>query len=126
MWGTWWVWDARLTAILIMFFFYLGYMAIWAAIEEPEKAADLSAVVCLVGFIFALMSRYAVRFWSTLHQDSSLSVQAGQRIDDVFRTPLYACMVAFCILALALLLTRVRTEIRVRRARALRLREVTA
>ena len=121
MWGTWWAWDARLTAVLIMFFFYLGYMAVWAAIDEPEKAADLSAVLCLVGVLFAFLSRYAVRFWSTLHQDSSLSVQAGQRVDDVFRTPLYLCMAGFVLLFIALLLVRARTEIRQRRARALRL-----
>lgn len=121
MWGTWWVWDARLTAVLIMFFFYVGYMALWAAIEEPEKAADLSAVLCLVGVVFAFLSRYAVNFWNTLHQDSSLSVESGQRIDDVFRTPLYISMAGFMLLFVALLLTRARTEIRLRRARALRL-----
>ena len=121
MWGTWWVWDARLTAVLIMFFFYLGYMALWAAIDEPEKAADLSAVLCLVGVLFAFLSRYAVRFWNTLHQDASLSVEAGQRIDDVFRTPLYISMIAFYVLFAAILLVRARTEIRMRRARALRL-----
>ncbi len=121
MWGTWWVWDARLTAVLIMFFFYLGYMALWAAIEEPEKAADLSAVLCLVGVIFAFLSRYAVRFWNTLHQDSSLSVEAGQRIDDAFRTPLYICMIAFYLLFFAILLVRARTEVRLRRTRALEL-----
>ena len=120
MWGTWWVWDARLTAVLIMFFFYLGYMALWAAIEEPDKAADLTAVLCLVGVIFAFLSRYAVRFWNTLHQDSSLSVEAGQRIDDAFRTPLFICMGAFYLLFFAILLLRARTEIRQRRAHALR------
>ena len=121
MWGTWWAWDARLTAVLIMFFFYLGYMALWAAIDDPEKAADLSGVLCLVGVLFAFLSRYAVRFWSTLHQDSSLSVEAGQRVDDVFRTPLYICMIGFYLLFIAILLVRARTEIRQRRARAMRL-----
>lgn len=121
MWGTWWVWDARLTAVLIMFFFYLGYMAVWTAIDEPERAADLSAVVCLVGVLFAFLSRYAVAFFATLHQDASLSVEAGQRIADVFRTPLYICMGAFYLLFFAILLVRARTEIRLRRARALRL-----
>ncbi|MEM6623962.1 MAG: heme ABC transporter permease [Pseudomonadota bacterium] len=121
-WGTWWVWDARLTAILIMFFFYLGYMALWAAIEEPEKAADLSAVLCLVGVVFAFLSRYAVEFFPTLHQAASLSVESGQRVDDVYRTPLYICMAGFSLLFVALLLVRTRTEIRLRRARALRLR----
>ncbi|MEM7668584.1 MAG: heme ABC transporter permease [Pseudomonadota bacterium] len=126
MWGTWWVWDARLTSVLVMFFFYLGYMAIWSAIEEPETAADLSAVTCLVGVIFAFLSRYAVNFRATLHQGASLSVQEGQRIDDAFRTPLYVCMAGFLILFMALLLVRTRTEIRQRRLRALRLREAMA
>jgi heme exporter protein C len=126
MWGTWWVWDARLTAVLIMFFFYLGYMALWAAIEEPEKAADLSGILCLVGVIFAFLSRYAVLFWATLHQGASLSVAEGQRVDDVFRTPLYLMMVAFYLFFIALLLVRARTEIRLRRARSLRLQAMAA
>ena len=126
MWGTWWVWDARLTAVLIMFFFYLGYVALWAAIEEPEKAADLSGVLCLVGVIFAFLSRYAVMFWATLHQGASLSVAEGQRVDDAFRTPLYIMMVAFYLFFIALLLVRARTEIRLRRARSLRLQAMAA
>ena len=126
MWGTWWVWDARLTAVLIMFFFYLGYVALWAAIEEPEKAADLSGVLCLVGVIFAFLSRYAVMFWATLHQGASLSVAEGQRVDDAFRTPLYIMMVAFYLFFIALLVVRARTEIRLRRARSLRLQAMAA
>jgi len=121
IWNTWWEWDPRLTAVLIMFFFYLGYMALWAAIEEPEKAADLSAILCIVGVLFAFLSRYAVMFWSSLHQDASLSIEAGQRIDDAYRTPLYLCMVAFYVFFFALLLVRARTEIRRRRLRALHL-----
>lgn len=122
IWGSYWEWDPRLTSVAIMFFFYLGYMGLWAAIEEPEKAADLTAILCLVGVIFAFLSRYAVRFWSGLHQDSSLSaVEAGQRIDDAFRTPLYLCIIAFYALFFAILLMRARTEIRERRLRALRL-----
>ncbi|MEO1724704.1 MAG: heme ABC transporter permease [Pseudomonadota bacterium] len=122
MWGTWWVWDARLTAVLIMFFFYLGYMALWAAIDEPEKAAELSGILCLVGVIFAFLARYSVKFWATLHQGASLTLQEGQRVDDAYRIPLYLMMVACYLLFAALLLTRARTEIRLRRARALRLR----
>ena len=126
MWGTWWVWDARLTSVLVMFFFYLGYIALWETIDEPEKAADLSGVLCLVGVIFAFLSRYAVMFWATLHQGSSLSIAEGQRVDDAFRTPLYLSMVAFYIFFIALLLVRARTEIRLRRARSLRLQAATA
>ncbi|MEM1342970.1 MAG: heme ABC transporter permease [Pseudomonadota bacterium] len=120
MWGTWWVWDARLTAVLIMFFFYLGYMALWEAIEDPYQASDLTAILCLVGVVFAFLARYAVNFWATLHQGASLSVAAGQRVDDAFRLPLYVMMAAFYVLFIALLLVRTRTEIRARRARRLR------
>ncbi|HPG23737.1 MAG TPA: heme ABC transporter permease CcmC, partial [Amaricoccus sp.] len=74
MWGTWWAWDPRLTSFLILFLFYLGYMALWAAIEDPDTAADLTAILCLVGSVFALLSRYAVNFWNQgLHQGASLS-----------------------------------------------------
>jgi heme exporter protein C len=126
MWGTWWVWDARLTSVLVMFFFYLGYIALWETIDEPEKAADLSGVLCLVGVIFAFLSRYAVMFWATLHQGSSLTVAEGQRVHDAFRTPLYIMIVAFYLLFVALLLVRARTEIRQRRARSLRLQGLAA
>ncbi|HUF87870.1 MAG TPA: heme ABC transporter permease [Thermohalobaculum sp.] len=126
MWGTWWVWDARLTSVLVMFFFYLGYIALWETIDEPEKAADLSGVLCLVGVIFAFLSRYAVNFWSTLHQPASLSLAEGQRVDDVFRTPLYLMIVGFYLFFVAILLVRARTEIRLRRVRALRLHGAVA
>jgi heme exporter protein C len=126
MWGTWWVWDARLTSVLVMFFFYLGYIALWETIEEPEKAADLSGVLCLVGVIFAFLSRYAVNFWATLHQGASLSIAEGQRVDDAFRTPLYLMMIGFYLFFIALLLVRARTEIRLRRARSLRMQGATA
>jgi len=126
MWGTWWVWDARLTSVLVMFFFYLGYIALWETIEEPEKAADLSGVLCLIGVIFAFLSRYAVNFWATLHQGASLSIAEGQRVDDAFRTPLYLMMIGFYLFFIALLLVRARTEIRLRRARSLRMQGATA
>ncbi len=126
MWGTWWVWDARLTAVLIMFFFYLGYIALWEAVDEPEKAQELTSVLCLVGVVFAFFARYAVNFWATLHQPASLSIEAGQRVDDAFRTPLYLCMIAFYLVFVALLLVRTRTEIRLRRARSIRLHAVPA
>lgn len=121
-WGTWWAWDARLTSVLVMFFFYVGYMALWAAVDDPDKAAELSGVLCLVGVIFAFLSRYAVHFWATLHQGASLTLAEGQRVDDAYRIPIYVMIVGFYLLFVALLLTRARTEIRLRRARALRQR----
>ncbi|MGM0584481.1 MAG: heme ABC transporter permease CcmC [Pseudomonadota bacterium] len=122
MWGTAWAWDPRLTSFLILMFFYVGYIALWAAIEDPDAAADLTAVLCLVGSVFAIVSRYAVIFWAQgLHQGASLSLDAKQNVADVFWRPLVVSLAGFFLLFLALLLLRVRTEIRLRRARAIRL-----
>ncbi|WP_423206820.1 heme ABC transporter permease [Paracoccus yeei] len=124
MWGTWWEWDPRLTSFLILFLFYLGYMALWAAIEDPDSAADLTGVLCLVGSVFALLSRYAVNFWNQgLHQGASLSLAPGERMSPVYKYPLYVSMVGFFLLFLALMLVRTRTEIRRRRLAALLARE---
>ena len=121
MWGTWWAWDPRLTSFLILFLFYLGYIALWAAIEDPDTAADLTSILCLVGSVFALLSRYAVRFWNQgLHQGTSVPVATGGRtVDDTFFVPLAISMAGFFLLFLALVLYRTGTEIRTRRAAAL-------
>jgi len=124
MWGTWWVWDPRLTSFLILFLFYLGYIALWEAIEDPDTAADLTSVLCLVGSVFALLSRYAVLFWNQgLHQGATLSLDKEENISDVFYFPLLVSIAGFVLLFLALVLLRTRTEIRARRLRALMARE---
>lgn len=125
MWGSWWEWDPRLTSFLILFLFYLGYIALWSAIEDPDSAADLTGVMCLVGSVFAVLSRYAALFWNQgLHQGASLSVAPGERMSATYKYPLYLSMLGFFLLFLALLLVRTRTEIRRRRAAALLNREV--
>ena len=123
MWGTYWAWDPRLTSFLILFLFYLGYIALWAAIEDADTAADLTSWLCIVGSVFALMSRYAVLFWNQgLHQGASLSLDAEENVSDVFWQPLVLCIVGFVALTIALVLLRTRTEIRVRRIHALQTR----
>jgi heme exporter protein C len=124
MWGTWWAWDPRLTSFLILFLFYLGYIAMWAAIDDPDTGADLTAVLCLVGSVFAVLSRYAAIFWNQgLHQGASLSVAPGTRMDWAYKAPLYVCMVGFGLIFVALVLAGTRTEIRARRMKALVARE---
>lgn len=125
MWGTWWEWDPRLTSFLILFLFYLGYLAFWEAIEDPDTAADLTSVLCLVGSVFALLSRYAVNFWNQgLHQGTSVPVATGGRsVADVFFLPLVVSMVGFVLLFVALVLVRTQTLIRIRRLSALQARE---
>jgi len=120
MWGTWWAWDPRLTSFLILFLFYLGYLALWAAVDDPDTAADLTSILCLVGSVFAVLSRYAVNFWSQgLHQGASLSLDKEENVADVFYQPLLVAIGGFVLLFLALVLTGTRTEIRARRLKAL-------
>jgi len=124
MWGTYWAWDPRLTSFLILFLFYLGYMALWQAIENPDTAADLTAVLCIVGSVFALLSRYAVNFWNQgLHQGASLSMDKEENVSDVFYQPLLLCIAGFILLFVAVMLIRTRTEVRTRRLHALETRE---
>ena len=123
MWGTWWEWDPRLTSFLVLFLFYLGYMALWTAIEDPDTAADLTSVLCLVGSVFAILSRYALVFWNQgLHQGASLSLDAEENVADVFWYPLLVCIAGFVALFVALVFLRTRTEIRARRIKALQAR----
>ncbi|MEX0304133.1 MAG: heme ABC transporter permease [Leisingera sp.] len=124
MWGTWWAWDPRLTSFLVLFLFYLGYIALWEAIDNPDTAADLTSILCLVGSVFAVLSRYAVNFWNQgLHQGASLSLDEKENVHDAFSSPLYVCMAGFVLLFLALVLYRTGTEIRARRIKALMARE---
>ena len=124
MWGTWWAWDPRLTSFLILFLFYLGYVALWSAIDNPDTAADLTSMLCIVGSVFAILSRYAVNFWNQgLHQGASLSLDKEKNVADVFYQPLLFSIFGFVFLFLTLVLIGTRTEIRLRRTEALRLRK---
>ena len=124
MWGTWWAWDPRLTSFLILALFYLGYMALWQAVEDPDTAADLTSVLCIVGSVFAFLSRYAVLFWNQgLHQGASLSLDEKENVADVYWLPLLVCIAGFVLLFVTLVLLRTRTEIRARRLAALLARE---
>lgn len=120
MWGTYWEWDPRLTSFLILFIFYLGYIALWEAIENPDAAADLTSLLCLVGSVFAVLSRYAVLFWNQgLHQGATFSMDREENISDIFWYPAVLSMLGFACLFIALVLFRTRTEIRRRRLYAL-------
>ena len=123
MWGTWWAWDPRLTSFLILFLFYISYLASWRAIANPDSAADLTSILCMVGSVFALLSRYAVNFWSQgLHQGASLSLDKEKNVADVFYFPLLFSIAGFVLLSFALVLLGTRSEIRFRHAAALRIK----
>ncbi|HUO94468.1 MAG TPA: heme ABC transporter permease [Rhizomicrobium sp.] len=123
MWGTYWVWDARLTSFLILFFLYLGYIALWNAIEDEVRAAKAAAILALVGVVDVIIVKYSVEWWSTLHQGDSLFAQGGTLIAPVFKWPLFLMMGGYTALFILLWLIRIRTEILARRTRALLRRE---
>lgn len=121
-WGTYWVWDARLTSVLILFFLYVGYIALWEAIEEPARAARAAAILALVGAVNVPIIHYSVEWWSTLHQGASVLRKDGPSIHFSMLWPLLTMALAYTTLFVGLVLVRVRSEILERRLRSLRLR----
>jgi heme exporter protein C len=124
MWGTYWVWDARLTSMLIQFLIYCGLIALWRAIEEPGRAARAVAILTLIGAVNLPIIKFSVDWWSTLHQPASILRMGGSTIDASMRYPLFVMIAAFTLLGIALHLSGMRTEILRRRVRTLTLLEV--
>jgi heme exporter protein C len=114
-WGTYWVWDARLTSVLVLFFLYLGLIALWNAIEEPSKAGRAAAILALVGVVNIPIIKFSVDWWNTLHQPASITRFDKPAIHPSILTPLLVMAVAFTCLFLWLHLKAMRTEILKRR-----------
>jgi heme exporter protein C len=119
MWGTWWVWDARLTSVLVLFLIYLGLIALWATIEEPTKAARTAAIFTLVGVVNIPIIKFSVDWWNTLHQPASVMRMGGPTIHPSMLWPLLIMAVGASLLFLALHLMAVRNVILQRRLRRL-------
>ena len=126
MWGAWWVWDARLTSVLILFFLYLGYIALANAFDEPARGEKSAAVLALVGAVNVPIIKFSVDWWSTLHQPASIVKLSGPSIHLSMLWPLLLMAVGFTALFFALLFVRMRAAILARRAHALRLAQVHA
>lgn len=125
-WGTWWEWDGRMTSMLVLFVIYLGYIALWSAIEDEEKAARLAAIICLAGVINLPIVKFSVDWWSTLHQPASISRLGASAIHSSMMGPLMTMAGAYLSLFAALLLMNMRAAIHRRRVEAARLREAQA
>jgi heme exporter protein C len=121
MWGTYWQWDGRLTSFLLLLFLYLGYIALWNAIENEVRAAKAAAILALVGVVNLPIIEFSVQWWTTLHQGESIFRRGGPTISAVFLWPLFVMAAAYTSLFFTLLMIRMRTEILERRARALAL-----
>lgn len=116
MWGTYWEWDARLTSVLILFLIYLGIMALWRAMDEPQRAGRAVAILTLVGAVNLPIIKFSVDWWSTLHQPASVFRMGGPTIDKSMLTPLLWMGLAYLLLYLVLLVIRMRAELATRRA----------
>ena len=125
MWGTYWVWDARLTSFLLLLFLYLGYMALWNAIEDEVRAARAASIFALVGAVNLPIIEFSVKWWNTLHQGESILRAGGPEISAVFLWPLGLSALGYTLLFFALWTVRIRTEILERRARSLMLKGQT-
>ncbi|MEI9987724.1 MAG: heme ABC transporter permease [Aliidongia sp.] len=126
MWGTWWVWDARLTSVLVLFFLYLGYIALVHAFDDPTRGIRAASVLALVGWINVPIIKFSVDWWNTLHQPSSVMRLGGPTIDPSILMPLLIMALAFTLLFIVLLMIRMRAALLERKIRALRQLEAEA
>ena len=111
MWGTWWVWDARLTSVLILFFLYLGHMALTSAFDNPTRGAKAAAVLALVGFVNVPIIKFSVDWWNTLHQPASVFRAGGPTIHPDMLWPLLAMGLGYTLFYITLLLLRIKSEL---------------
>jgi heme exporter protein C len=121
MWGTWWEWDARMTSVLVLFLIYIGVIALWQSIEEPNRAGRAVAILTLVGAVYLPIIKFSVDWWSTLHQPASVFRLDGPTIHGSMLGPLMIMGIAFLLLYITLLLLLMRAEIMNRRAERLEL-----
>jgi heme exporter protein C len=126
MWGTYWVWDARLTSVLVLFLMYLGVIALWRTIDDPTRAARAAAVLTLVGAINLPIIKFSVDWWNTLHQPASVLRLGGPTIHPAILLPLVLMAVAFMLLFVTLHLAAMRNEIMRRRLRSLQMQQARA
>ncbi len=126
MWGTWWVWDARLTSVLVLFFLYLGYIALVNGFDDPARGAKAGSVLALVGVVNLPIIKFSVDWWNTLHQPASVLRLGAPTIALAMLVPLLVMAAAFWMLFATLLMVRMRTGLNERKALALRLNRMPA
>jgi heme exporter protein C len=122
-WGAWWVWDARLTSVLVLLFIYLGYIAIWRSVAEPARAARFARIFALLGFINIPIIKFSVEWWNSLHQPASILRAGGPTITPSMLWPLFAMIIAYTALFVWLLLAGARADLIDRRLQTRRRRE---
>jgi heme exporter protein C len=119
MWGAWWVWDARLTSVLVLLFLYLGYMALVRAFDDPTRGARAGAILALVGVINLPIIKFSVDWWNTLHQPASISLTGSRTIAASMLWPLLVCTLGYSFVFAAIAVARMRAAVMERRIRSL-------
>ncbi len=117
MWGTWWVWDARLTSMLLLFFLYLGFIALTRSIDEPERADKAGSVLAIVGVFNVPVIYFSVKWWNTLHQGASISMENGSSMASTMLIAMLLMSMAAWLYSIASALARVRSLILLREGR---------
>ncbi|MDC0247578.1 heme ABC transporter permease CcmC [Pelagibacteraceae bacterium] len=110
-WGIWWVWDARLTSMLILLLFYISYILTWKVIKQFEKANKISSVIAIIGLFNLPIIRYSVDWWSTLHQPSSITLTSAPTIHYTMLIPLVIMFFAMAAFSLIIFLMKYKTEV---------------
>ncbi len=123
MWGTWWVWDARLTSVLILFFLYLGYIALVNAFDDADRGTAAGNILVLVGAVNIPIIKFSVDWWNTLHQPASVSRLGAPTIDAAMLAPLLVMGAGFTLYFLTVALVRLKSEILARKIRSARILE---
>ncbi len=121
MWGTWWVWDARLTSMFVLFLLYLGYIAVWQSMGDPQRAQAIAGIVAMVGFINVPIIKFSVDWWNSLHQPASVLRLGGPHIDTAILRPLLVMALAYTLLFAGLFFTAMKSHILSRRLDQMRL-----
>lgn len=123
MWGTWWVWDARLTSVLVLFLFWLGYIALRSAIDDETRAGRAAAILALVGLVNLPVIHFSVEWWNSLHQGATVfAAERENRLPPVYLMPMALMSLGYMSAFGSLWLVRIRAEVWRRRAQVLALR----
>ncbi|HJO76489.1 MAG TPA: cytochrome c biogenesis protein CcsA, partial [Pelagibacteraceae bacterium] len=110
-WGVWWVWDARLTSMLILFIFYIAYISVWKFVDNYEKANKISSIIAIIGSLNLPVIKYSVDWWNTLHQTSSITLTSAPTIHYTMLIPLIIMLIGTILYTLIVFLMRYKTEI---------------
>jgi heme exporter protein C len=124
IWGAWWVWDARLTSVLILFFLYIGYIILINSFHDKEKGEKIAALICIIGFINIPIIKFSVEFWNSLHQPASILRKGGVAIDPAMMKPLLLMFGFYIFYFIFSALIKIKNEININKIERLEINDL--